>query len=177
VRGAVANLGRHVSHGWVRTAVVGGVVAGIVGGALLTLAGVAVSIGVYLTATFLFGSWHGAPARIARGEIWAALKLPAYPLVGTRALGPDFDAPAVLLGVATHLVFWSCCGAIFGLIAHGRPWHATVALGVLTGMVLWTADSYVMPPSSGRLVELIPSGLALAVTFLWYERHHPPREA
>jgi hypothetical protein len=166
---AVANLGRPVAHGWVRTAVVGGVAGGIVGAAALALAWLAVGVGLFLIAVFLFGSAYAA--RFARGEISAALKIPAYPFVGHRVFDLGFDGRIVLLGVVTHLVCWICWGALFGLVAHERSWPATIALGVLSGIAMWGADSYVMLASPAALVQFILAGLAMAITFLWYQRH------
>jgi hypothetical protein len=54
---------------------------------------------------------------------------------------------------------------LFGLVAHGRPRKAIIALGLLSGLLWWALDSYVILPSPGALIEFIPSGLALAITF------------
>jgi hypothetical protein len=163
------------AHGWVRTAVTGGIMAGIVGGVVLALVRVTIGVGLFVIISFLTRSWHSTLARIARSEIWAALKVAAYPLVGERVLDPGFDAGIVLLGVATSLISSSCLGVVFGLVAHGRSGRVTVALGILCGIVVSVVNRALINPSVGALIEFIPYGLAMALSFLWYERRFPSR--
>jgi hypothetical protein len=164
------------AHGWVGHAVAGGIAAGIVGALVLTFIRVEILVVLFLPIWLVFGSNH---AEIARSEIWAAVKLPAYLFVGERALGPGLDTPIVWLGIVTHLVFSIAWGALFGLLAHGRSGKAIVALGILWGIVVWAVDSYLILPSLGAVIVFIPYGLAIALTFLWWERRSlpPPQPA
>src|SRR3954462_3536654 len=114
--GRVPSLG---VRGWVRPAVAGGVVAGIGGAATLAFVRVVLGSVFYWVVSLFAGSTENYPARTARSLIWAAVKLPAYPLVGQRALEPGFDASAVVLGIVNYLALWICWGVLFGLAAHG----------------------------------------------------------
>jgi len=145
-------------------------VAGVVAGVVLIVLRAVIGIGFLAMVSLVFGPWRAEAARVVRRGLWVILKSPAYPFVGDRALDPGFDARIVLLGVVTHLVFSIGLGVLFGLVAHGRPRKAIIALGLLSGLLWWALDSYVILPSPGALIEFIPSGLALAITFLMYER-------
>ena len=104
------------------------------------------------------------------------MKLAAFPFVGERSLEPGFDGRIVLLGIVSRFIFSIVSGALFGLVAHGRSRAATVALGGLFGIAFWAGSSYFITPplvqSLGRLIEFLPYGLALAITFLWYQRRY-----
>jgi hypothetical protein len=166
------------AHGWGRAAAAGGVVAGIVGSAVLALTQATIGMVVYLLVSLAYGSVHAGPALRLRRAAWAVLKLGAYPFVGPRSLDPGFDGRIVLLGVGTCLAFSIGSGALFGLAAHGRHRSTTIALGLVWGIAMWAVNSYfVFPPirlSVGAIVEFIPYSVALAVTFLWYERPRIP---
>jgi hypothetical protein len=169
-----ARVGSPIEHGWVRPALVSGIVAGILSNLVLTVTRVAVSIGWYLFVASFVGSWGGDTALRALGVAWVALKVSAYPFVGERSLVPGFDAGIVSLGIVARLVFAVASGALFGLVAHGRSRITTVVFGLLCGVAAWVVSSiFICPPisqSGGTIVLFVPYGLALAVTFRWYQR-------
>ena len=161
-------------HGWVRAAVVGGILAGIVSNVVLTLVRMAFLIEWQLFMDLILGPLRPDFWRTALPELWVPLKLFAYPLIGERSLAVGFDGRVVLLGVVIRLVYAICSGALFGLLVHRLSRIETVILGILCGIAFWAASShFITPPlvqSFGRLVEFIPYGLALAATYLWYQR-------
>ncbi len=169
-----ARVGSPASHGWVRTALIGGILAGIVSNVVLTLLRMTFLIEWQLMLSLILGPWHPDFWRAVVPQLWVPLKLFAYPLIGARSLDVGFDGGVVLLGLGIRLVYAICSGALFGLLAHRLSRIETVALGVLCGIVFWAASSHVLTPpvvqSVGRLVEFIPYGLALAATYLRYQR-------
>jgi hypothetical protein len=152
---------------------VGGIVAGIVSNLVLTVLRMVVLLGWYLAMLLIWGPWRPDIARDSLSELWVPLKLLAFPFVGERSLDGGFDGPVVFLGIVTRLVFAICSGALFGLIAHRLSRMETVVLGIVFGFVCWAVSSHVITPPLGqsyaRLIEFIPYGLTLSVTFLWYE--------
>jgi hypothetical protein len=173
---AAADVGSSGAYGWVRSALTGGIVAGVVAGVVLIVMRALIGIGYLVMVSLIFGPWRAEAVRVARRQLWLILKAPAYPFVGDRVLDPGFDARIVLLGTVTYLVSSICLGVLFGLVAHGRPWKAIIALGLLSGLLWWALDSYLIVLSPGALIEFIPSGLAMAITFRVYERQFAPRE-
>jgi hypothetical protein len=90
----------------------------------------------------------------AGGERWAALKIPAYPFLGERAARSGPDAAAVGLGVVCHLAVSSTWGILFGLLVSGLSRGATVALGLLWGLVVWVVMFWlVLPVVAAPLAE------------------------
>jgi hypothetical protein len=177
--GRVPSLG---TRGWVRQAVTGGIVAGVAGSITLALVRLLLGTTFFWIVTRIVGSAERYPARMARGLIWATLKLPAFPFVGERALTPGFDAGVVLLGMLNHLALSIVWGILFGLVAHGRTRGATLALGVIWGALMWLVNYNILLPLLGAgvlggrpgvLVQFIPYGLAMAIAFLlWQRRQH-----
>ena len=169
----LAQVGSPAKHGWVRTALLGGILAGIVSNVVLTALRMAFLIEWQLMLNLILGPWHPDFWRAVLPELWVPLKLFAYPLIGARSLDVGFDGGVVLLGVGIRLVYAVCSGALFGLLAHRLSRIETVALGILCGIVLWAASSHLITPpivqSVGRLIEFIPYGLALAATYLRYQ--------
>ena len=168
-----AQVGSRPKHGWVRTALIGGILAGIISNVVLILLRMAFVIEWQMVLDLMLGPWHPDFWRAVLPELWVPLKLSAYPLIGARSLDLGFDGGVVLLGVAIRLVYAICSGALFGLLAHRLSRIETVALGILCGIVLWAASSHLITPpivqSVGRLIEFIPYGLALAATYLRYQ--------
>src|SRR6266704_3322746 len=144
-RAAAKGRGR-LERGWISSALLGGILAGIVGNAMLTLVRALVVLGSSTILWLTFGPWRHQFASGALEEFWVALKIAAFPFVGERSLEGGFDAPIVALGFVTRLVFSICSGALFGLIAHGRSRRATVALAMLFAIVFWAASSYYITP-------------------------------
>ncbi len=179
VRRAVAEVRGATGHGSVRVDVLAGIVAGLVSNLVLTLLRVVLAVGFYLLVLAIVGPLSLSFPRLTLGGTWVALKIAAYPFVGHRSLDAGFDARIVLLGLLTRLVFSISSGALFGLVAHGHSRTVTICLGVLCAIVYWAGSSYFITPpigeSVGRLIEFIPYGLALAITYLWYHRRCPRR--
>jgi hypothetical protein len=163
-----------LAPGWAHTAVVGGLVAGLVSNLVIALLRAYVVLFWFLLVSRLSGSRHSPAARTALRLLWVVLKIFAYPFVGERSTNEGFDASIVLLGVGAELVFAISSGILFGLVAHGRSRKRTVAIGLLFGILLWVVDSTLMFSPLGEAVPnlglFIPYGLALAYTFLWYQR-------
>ncbi len=176
---AAAKARSPIEHGWVRAAVLGGIVAGIVSNMVLTLCRLLIGLGWSLIVWLIFGPWRPGFERSTFEELWVALKISAFPFVGERALDAGLDAPIVLLGIVSRLVFSIGSGVLFGLIAHGRSHATTVALGMLFAILYWAGSSYLITPpilgSLARLVEFVPYGLALAYTLLWCQGRCVPR--
>lgn len=170
---AAAQVRTPAKHEWVRTAVVGGIVAGVVSNVVLTLLRMVIILVWFVILFLILEPWHPHLGRTTLRELWVPLKLFAYPLVGERSLDSGFDGPIVLLGIGIRLVFAICSGAVFGLIAHWLPRIETVSLGILFGIAFWAVSAHVITPpiiqSFGRLIEFIPYGLTLAVTYIWYQ--------
>jgi hypothetical protein len=160
-----------------------GAFAGVVGGAVLTLARLLLLTEVALLVVWLSPSRHSFLARFARSYIWVALKAPAHVFVGERSVVPGFDAPIIALGLVTHFFIATAWGTLYGVAAVERSRRVTIALGVLWGAVgalgeaLWLsrlvggglwANSTVAP------VFLI-YGLVLADALRRFERSHAPR--
>ena len=144
-------------------AVGGGVVAGLIGGIVLSL------ILVLMT-------------RSSGGDAWTALKGASAPIYHDRAGAPGFDAGPVALGVLFHLAIATVWGVLFGLIFYGLSRGATVLAGAVWGIVVWLGMYYVVLPAFGlggitahvpveRAVLLhVVFGLVVGASFLPYQR-------
>lgn len=174
---AAANPRGRVEHGWVRTALLGGILAGIISNVVLTFSRLLIGLTWSLIVWMLIGHWRPDFERIALGELWVALKIGAFPFVGERSLDGGFDEPIVALGLAARLAFSIISGALFGVLAHGHSRVVTYCLGMLFAISYWAASShFVTPPvleSAGRFIEFVPYGLSLAITLLWYQGRFP----
>lgn len=161
--------------GSLSSAMAGGFVAGVVAAAVLVIVRVAIGLGAIALLLRIL-PWHAPTRRIVHGSLWASLKLAAFPLVGDRVYRPGFDAPVVSLAIVVLMVMSIGVGVVFGLVARGRSRLATCAIAIWFGLGAWTAQLILLNPSPVTVIEAIPSGLALALTFLWYERRlsaHP----
>jgi hypothetical protein len=182
----VGTEGRHAStgarHHWLRDAVKGGIVAGLVGAMELALFRVGLAAMLYWVVALVVNDRRYYPARFARGLIWSAVKLPAFVFVRGRALEPGFDGSIVALGVLSHVVMSLCWGVLFGLVAHGLSRRAILGLGVAWGVMIWWIFYFVALPLLGVkelrspldvTVVFVPYGVAMAVGFiLWQRRAH-----
>ena len=130
------------------------------------------------------GRGRAAPVALARhrtravnSQFWSSLKRAALPLVGDRVYNPGFDAPVVWLAVVVLLVLSICVGVAFGLVARGRSRMATCMIAIPFGIGAWVIDLLVTDPSPATVIEAVPSALALAGTFLWFEGRLSRRRA
>ena len=153
----------NVVEGKARPALWGGTVAGLVGGVLLTL--------------------FNLLTDLVRGrDLWAGVKVAAYPFVGETALAPGYDAGPVLQGLTTHLGISVIWGVLFALTAFGMSRAATVSFGIIWGVLVWIGMCYFVLPltSSSVLTRGTPTllavgqhlvfGLGLGLGFLPYQR-------
>jgi hypothetical protein len=145
----------------------GGIVAGIVGGAVIAL--------VMLLATL-----------VKQQDIWPGLKGAAAPFLGERALQPGFDPGAVALGVACHFAVSIVWGILFAALFSGLSRGATIVAGAIWGLIAWFGMSYVVLPLAGleQMARQAPAGtailshlmfgLAVGIGFLPFQRTRPP---
>jgi hypothetical protein len=112
------------------TRVGGGVIAGILGGAVLSA---------------LLLVMNAAMGR----DIWMALKGAGAPFLGERAHQPGFDGAAIALGVLCHFAVSIGWGVLFGLLCFGLSKPLTVVAGAFFGIVVWVGMYYVLLPAVG----------------------------
>lgn len=127
-----------------RRAVWGGVVAGIVAGAVLT---------VFMAMLSMAAD---------QGDVWRGVKFAGMPFLGDRAAQPGFDATAVLVGLTSHFVVSIAWGVLFALLVRGFSRPATVVLGALYGFVVWIGMFYLVLPLVGMpdVAEGVPRARA-----------------
>jgi hypothetical protein len=146
----------------------GGAVAGLIGGAVVSLL-VAVT-------------------RALQGrDVWAGFKLAAYPFMGNRVWSPGFDAAACVLGLIAHFAVSIAWGMLFAGVAFGLSRWATVGFGAVWGLLVLFVMAYLVLPLVGamRLEEVlalrpavlahVTFGLAVGLGFLPFQRHEPRR--
>ena len=145
----------------------GGVVAGIIGGAVIAL--------VMLLATL-----------VKQQDIWLGLKGAAAPFLGERALQPGFDPGAVAVGVACHFAVSIVWGVLFAAVFFGLSRGGTIVAGAIWGLMAWFVMFYVMLPLAGlqQMARQVPAGtailshlmfgLAVGIGFLPFQRTRPP---
>jgi uncharacterized membrane protein YagU involved in acid resistance len=142
-----------------------GVVAGLIGGIILSL---------FFVAT---GLAEGA-------DIWLGAKLPGAPFLGERAMQPGFDSTAVIVGMLSHFGVSIAWGAIFGVFFAGLSAGATIAAGVVWGFVVWLVMYYTVLPLLGlaQIANSLPIGQAMfqhvlfgaSVAVAFFELQPPP---
>jgi hypothetical protein len=171
----------------------GGVEAGLVGAATLLLIRITVASLFALAAASLSAVVKGVmyllsstPSddwmmRLARSPVWLALKVGAYPFLGDRALDPGFDLRVILFSTAVQVATSVAWGVVLGLAAAGRAASAAVPLGLLVGIAAWFVNGYFLPAlfaggqlagSPALLIEYIPFGLVMGISFFHHERAH-----
>jgi hypothetical protein len=141
----------------------GGAAAGLVAGAVVSLL-VAVA------------------SALLRQDVWAGVKLAAYPFLGNRVLSPGFDAVACALGLVTHLAVSVVWGLLFARLAFGLSRWATVGFGAAWGLLVLFLMAYLVLPLVGamRLEDVmavrpavlahLTFGLAMGFAFLPFQR-------
>jgi len=83
---------------------------------------------------------------------------------------PGFDAPVVLQAIIVLLLLCIGTGVAFALVARGRSRLMTCAIAIPFGFAAWIIQVFLTNRSPATVIEALASGLALAVTYLWYER-------
>ena len=152
---------------WVAEAARGGAIAGVVAGIVLSA--------IMLAMTSAAGK-----------DPWYAVKGAGAPFLGARAMMPGFDALAVTVGVLGHLAVSAVWGILFGMLFYGLGRSATVAAGLLWGIVVWIGMYYVVLPIVGqaKMVSDAPVwraimfheifSVALALAYLPFQVPLPP---
>ena len=148
-------------------AVLGGVVAGIVGGVVIEL--------------FLLA---GA---LSRGvDLWMMLKGAGGPFLGARAHQPGFDLFAILAGQAVHFAISIGWALLFTVFAYGMSKPLTLLFGAFWGIVVWLGMYDVVLPLAGMgdvakhvpvgmaILNHVIFGLAVAIGLLPYQVRHRP---
>ncbi len=147
-------------------AAMGGVVAGI-------------AAGLVLTATMTFVS------AISGNDVWFGMKGAAAPLLGEAAMRPGFDFVPVMVGLACHSFVSMLWGVGFGLLFDGLDRRTTIAAGAAWGLVSWAVMMYGVLPAVG-LSEMTAQapvlrsiffhvffGLSLSIAYLAFEIGEP----
>jgi hypothetical protein len=141
-------------------------VAGVVGGIVLSVFTLALSLA------------SGADG-------WLAMKAPASPLLGERALRAGFDAMAIGLGLLSHFATSIVWGVLFGLLFFGLTRLGTLLAGGCWAVVVWIAMRYAVLPAlgMGELGAAFPMsievfshllfGVSAAAAFLPFQRALP----
>jgi hypothetical protein len=96
--------------------------------------------------------WNASAAALGPGDLWAAIKAPAFPLLREMALAPGFETGAVLAGLGAHYLLSIMWGVLFAasVSAWPRPWIAYA--GIMTGALAWVWMQFVVLPVSGAAV-------------------------
>lgn len=170
------NIRNAESERW-RRGLGGGIVAGIIAGAVLS---------VFMT---IMNLTQGK-------DIWVGMKGAALPFLGARVHEPGFDSVAVPLGILCHFAVSVGWGALFGVITYGLTKGMTVLAGALWGIVVWLGMYYAVLPlvGAGEVTRTVPVvhaitthvlfGLVVGLGFLPHQRtiartssfptHHAP---
>lgn len=143
-------------------AAMGGIVAGIAAGAVLTI-----------TMTVM--------SAVAGHDIWFGMKGAAAPILGEEAMGPGFSFVPVMLGLASHFLVSMLWGVGFGFLAYHLDRKTTLIAGALYGVVVWLGMYYLVLPAVGlgamaaeapvvkSVVYHVFFGLSIAVAYLAFE--------
>lgn len=144
----------------------GGIVAGIIGGAVIAIIMVVAALA-------------------AHRDIWIGLKSAAAPFLGDRALRPGFDLGAVALGVISHFAVSIVWGILFAALFSGLSKAATVVAGAVWGIVVWFGMFFIVLPIAGlkqmadaepvgeAVISHVIFGLAVGIGFLPFQRSRP----
>ena len=156
----------HRTHDPGRSRLAGGIVGGVVGGIAIAA--------VMLLVALLQGA-----------DVWPGFKMAGYVFYGERVFEPGFEAGPVIVGVLSHFAVSIAWGLLFALLFYGFSKGATVAFGLLWGLVVWAAMIYIVLPiiGLGEMARTLPVGLSLvehlvfgffvALGFLPYQRQIP----
>jgi hypothetical protein len=125
-------------------AVAGGVVAGMIGGAVLA-------------AVMMFLTVHGG------GDVWMAMKGASAPILGARAHEPGFDLLAVGMGLALHYAISVGWGVVFAMTMFGLSKPMTVLAGAGWGLLVWMAMYYVALPVVGLAETARATPVSMAI--------------
>ena len=145
-----------------KTALLGGVVAGLVAGVFNDLMMIA-----------------GGLAK--HEDFWGHVKFASYPFLGHRATLRGFDGPAVLAGVLCNFLISMIWAVLFALLVYGLARGATVVAGLFWGLVVWIGMLYVVLPIVGladaarsmpvgqAIFTHVVFGLVVALAFLPFQ--------
>jgi hypothetical protein len=141
---------------------IGGVVAGLIGGAVIEALMMVIAAG--------------------RGDsVWRVLKMASSPFFHHRAMIGGFDAAPIVAGLLIHFAVSVAWGVLFAAVAFGLSRAATVGVGAVWGVVVYLVMFLiVLPLATGHtprmtnlalpLLQHIIFGLAVGVGFLPYQQ-------
>jgi hypothetical protein len=145
-----------------RQALKGGAIAGLIGGAVLSIFMVLMNI--------------------TRGEDpWVPLKGAAYPILGPVVFEPGPAPLAIVLAVAIHFALSIGWGLLFGVFFYGLSKWATLLVSLVWGVVVWLVMFYVALPLVGAgdmvgdgpkaipILEHMLFGLSVGLGFLPFQ--------
>ena len=105
--------------------------SGVVAGLLAAVATVALPLGLAL--------WRGE-------DLLREMKTPATPLLGLRALAPGFDAWAIALGGAMHVVVAVGWALPFAWLVQRSATAMVLGFGLAWGVLVWLAMFHLLVP-------------------------------
>jgi len=155
------------TNGWeARRAVKGGVVAGIVGGVVLTVFMVLMNV--------------------MRGDDpYIPMKTAAYPFLGDTVFATGPAVGPIALGLLTHLIVSIGWGIMFGVLFYGLSKVATLVVSLVWGVVVWLGMFWIVLPLAGAgemarggmqalaVLEHLLFGLSVGLGFLPFQRTRP----
>lgn len=123
----------------------GGVVAGLVAGAVL----------------FLF---TGITSAATGGTFWLLPRGAAAPFFGAQA-----GAGAILVGLILHFAVSAVWGLLYGWTIFGQPKGVTMMAGAMWGTLVWALMSYAVAPlvGAGALITPQPLGRWFVMHVVW----------
>ena len=126
-------------------AIAGGAIAGFIGGVAII-------------------AWMGIITAAQGGDLWAPLKMAAFPFLGDRALLPGFDPVALFASTIVHFLVSVGWGVLFGIATYGLSRPVTLLASVPFGIVVWLVMFYIVLPLVGarELLAMVSPALAAA---------------
>lgn len=92
----------------------------------------------------------------AQGDPWMPMKWVAATFLGQRALGPGFQAEAVLLGTMVHLLFAVALGLFFVWLGGFMNAGAAVGWGVVFSLSIWVIMQFGILPVINPILATAP---------------------
>lgn len=119
------------------SAIMGGLVAGIVGGTLIL-------------------GWGVVLAWLRHDNPMIAIEAPAFPFFGEQAMDTVLDGVVATVGLLVHFGVYALWGALFALCCRGFSREITLVSGAFWAFLVWVAMDYGVVPIAGAdaLVEM-----------------------
>ena len=128
-----------------------------------------------LVGAVVSAAWGLVVSPILGTDVVRETRLAAVPLLGARALEPEYAALAFLVGGASHVAVSIAWGIVFALVCPMPAPLFMLAAGALFGVVVWLVMHHALLPllgvgwivagfSTGRAItEHVVFGMAVAV--------------